>query len=1272
MKRTLKLQFVSLFLSVVIVFCSIPVFAVPQESSDFIPPTQITTNDEEGNEQQSVQPILDDEEMVEEVHLRDAFSKHYRKSNGEYYAVIYPEPVHYFKDDAWEEVDNTLIYQPASQKYSASSYQFSADFASSATSEELITFSDGEYSISWGIRFLEGKSDLGAVASASLQSDSIASAIGGTISAAPAVVSAEASQGALGKAVSQISYQNVFQNAVSLRYSVAYGRVEEDIILSSAQDFTSYQLVFQTNGLTLAKQEDNQIHFLNADQEVVFRLDAPWMKDANASFSDAFEVSVLQKGSLAVVNYVPNAQWLQDEARVFPVLIDPSFTTRQYTSNYEDTYVVEGEGASATRATSQTLVVGNQNGKKHAAYLKVLNLPSCFDWGTVSQFDLEFYVNGTSSPALSVSEVVEDWSVSSITYANQPNTLLVETDLVATDSKYVVDLMEMWTYWGQEDISFDEHMHSDFYGFKIEYTNQTLTNNYASICSSEYSDYTKRPIIKVSYSATPSEVFEDGAVYTFINSALNKYLVVDDSAANYSYVSTAQTVADTRRTFRLIADDDGNGFAICTMHTGNGYTKALNFDSDRIYASGDFRSITVDINTYPSSYYEIEQLWSIEFVTENTVRIVPYQNARYALTASGTSVYIDEYTGAANQLWRVESAGQTLRWDASNIKSTNSLTVAENRISVPYVACPAIDHNSTVAFYSSNTSVATIDQTGAITIKKAGITTITAVLEDDDENLTNYTLKLYVTLPNGTYYFNNVSNSYRIDLNNGSTEENEQLQLWNSGTGDSGHRDQLYKIKHLGNGTYSIRSMIDCNMGWKYVNGMLVNATLGYLDSDISISEKWIINSNENGYYIYNGGTSNRTVTAPVTVENGTKLILQSYSATNTRQNWTIQETAGQHHGVFIDNEFDEVVEGIPRALKFRVYSTYTDVNGQNTCIWSVSNATGSATINSSSGVLTGISDGLVTVNVIYKPNSYQNWSDSCNIVISERYAYELVESFGFSETEADLIISLYDRVDNVFSSETTLQRAWKSSRLLGGIVYGNDASSSGSTFKWRDVAGAVFWLSEQDYFVDTLNFTEEQYIQLKNAIITQHNNLATPDFAHMQISLSARLAYQLNLDGIASNIGTFCSNEDVSYLAGWLGDATLLTNGVTVMGNDDYCADLDAENIYRTIIQNQNSIDAISNYYCAFTSVTNRSHIFLSYISYETVCEKVFYELIDKDLILLMSLAANQGDTVSVNYYFNLLNDEQYHWDTIQEDYPDTYSFLLSLQNRLAYIADF
>ena len=292
--------------------------------------------------------------------------------------------------------------------------------------------------------------------------------------------------------------------------------------------------------------------------------------------------------------------------------------------------------------------------------------------------------------------------------------------------------------------------------------------------------------------------------------------------------------------------------------------------------------------------------------------------------------------------------------------------------------------------------------------------------------------------------------------------------------------------------------------------------------------------------------------------------------------------------------------------------------------------------INFATSYLTALSPGVVEIKAVHKVTGITRYFDVC----IDRYTYELMETFGFSKNDALLIRGLYDKIDDLFPSETKIQRAWKSSRLLGGLVYNND--DWWNNFKWSNVAGKVYDSDEKGYFVDTLNYTETEYNQLKNVVKTQHNS-EHPDFAHMQIYLSARLAYQLDKDGFLSNLGTFCSDEEVSYRAGWLGDAiTVVDSGTTSMGNDDYCADLDAENIFRIIIQGKTTIEAIEEYYSSFSSTVNRATTFLGHISYETVRDKVFNHL------YLTGYNEN-----------NLAN--------MKEEYPDTYNFLKSLEDQLA-----
>ncbi len=80
----------------------------------------------------------------EDVALRDAYSKHYILENGERFAVIFPEAVHYKENNEWLEVDNRLTYNSATDKYVSTNPKFITAFAGHADSAEIVSVSDGE------------------------------------------------------------------------------------------------------------------------------------------------------------------------------------------------------------------------------------------------------------------------------------------------------------------------------------------------------------------------------------------------------------------------------------------------------------------------------------------------------------------------------------------------------------------------------------------------------------------------------------------------------------------------------------------------------------------------------------------------------------------------------------------------------------------------------------------------------------------------------------------------------------------------------------------------------------------------------------------------------------------------------------------------------------------------------------------------------------------------------------------------------------------------
>ena len=249
----------------------------------------------------------------------------------------------------------------------------------------------------------------------------------------------------------------------------------------------------------------------------------------------------------------------------------------------------------------------------------------------------------------------------------------------------------------------------------------------------------------------------------------------------------------------------------------------------------------------------------------------------------------------------------------------------------------------------------------------------------------------------------------------------------------------------------------------------------------------------------------------------------------------------------------------------------------------------------------------------------------------------------------------------------------------LSRIAYKGDFfANSVKRIAWNQVAGVVYEpLSEKDYFVNVLGYSENQYNTLKLAIENQHTQSGstydTPDFAHYQISLALRLAYATNNDLPITDIANIFVGEDISYLAGRLGDAVLAdNNGTTSFKNDDYCADLDAENTYRIILEGYSSVDAISRYFSSFSISTNRATIFLNYLPYNVVRDKVFYVLVDIDLLTIINSFNQAGYYDSAEYYRNLLADEEYHFERIQEEYLDTYNFLMSLEDNLSNMGDY
>ena len=264
-------------------------------------------------------------------------------------------------------------------------------------------------------------------------------------------------------------------------------------------------------------------------------------------------------------------------------------------------------------------------------------------------------------------------------------------------------------------------------------------------------------------------------------------------------------------------------------------------------------------------------------------------------------------------------------------------------------------------------------------------------------------------------------------------------------------------------------------------------------------------------------------------------------------------------------------------------------------------------------------------------------------------FTYALTDEFGFTESQASVLEDMYYRVRDAYPNEGNLMIAWRYSRLLGGIYYDHTLNSLGD-WAWSDIAGNPYSGSEENYYTNTLEYSDSEYVSLRNMVLTQHStansNNEVSDFAHFNMSISARLAYELNKDGLLSNIALGVDLE-VSYMAGWLGDAVIHDgeDNSIIFKNDDYKADLDAENVFQLVLTDTSYISAINSYYFELYSYNEtRAEVFLRYIPLDIVKYLIFNKLIPQQY-------DSESDLFKLEY--------------IKPYSPDTYNFIWSLINR-------
>lgn len=416
MKRlSVMTKALSMLLVIVTLMQIAPLSAVAQGLED-----SRTQEERSGYSTQISQDAADPVVLKEDKQRRESNVKYFTMSNGTTKAAIYPHPVHYQDEKGvWQDIDNTLTSSDVQQNseddfsgYENRKNSFQVKFAKNSRQKKLMRVKMGNRSLSF-----------------SLQQDSRMRA-----ALLPSSLKQEAQLHrpddlALRNTSQKVSYPDILPQ-IDLEYIVTGAGVKENILVKAPQN--AYRYVFQADakGLSLILQEDGSIRASDSKSgEAIFLLPAPFMIDAAGEISHAVQYSLQQSDKKTYeLTITADSTWMNDEARAWPVTIDPGIQTEQTSAAMDSVYVASGM-PTTNRWSDPMIMIGKDSaGAEKCQGLLKFNLPAMNRGDVVIgaqlsalQIKADAYSTTTPDTALEVHAVTSGWNKNTVTWNTKPS-----------------------------------------------------------------------------------------------------------------------------------------------------------------------------------------------------------------------------------------------------------------------------------------------------------------------------------------------------------------------------------------------------------------------------------------------------------------------------------------------------------------------------------------------------------------------------------------------------------------------------------------------------------------------------------------------------------------------------------------------------------------------------------------------------------------------------------------------------------------------------------
>jgi hypothetical protein len=275
-------------------------------------------------------------------------------------------------------------------------------------------------------------------------------------------------------------------------YTLQGDTVKEDIVLSNAPENAVYKFNINTKNLIPKIDSNNNIVFYDQSDasKEVYIMQAPYMYDSNKESSSNIDVSIEKINDGYIMTVKPDAKWLNDAKRAYPVTIDPTVSTPVDANSIKDAFVSSAQ-PNTNYYLSNLLKTGYGSiSGIDRTFIKFSSLPPVASNEMVTSAWLELGCNDTDGSQVNVHEVLSNWDSTTITWSNQPsyNSIVEDYQQINTGSTiYSWDITNIAKKW---------YSSGNNYGLMLKANNET--GGYTDYFSSDQSNYV-RPQAQISY-----------------------------------------------------------------------------------------------------------------------------------------------------------------------------------------------------------------------------------------------------------------------------------------------------------------------------------------------------------------------------------------------------------------------------------------------------------------------------------------------------------------------------------------------------------------------------------------------------------------------------------------------------------------------------------------------------------------------------------------------------------------------------------------------------